>query len=94
MNKKLLFAASVMLALVACRGGRQPMTPVEEEDIEYRPLVTDSAAIDSIAYSGLVDNEAALEVPDIPQDKDVNMNASDVEITDIMSGGNVEEIKK
>jgi len=94
MNKKLLFAASVMLALVACRGGRQPMTPVEEENIEYRPLVTDSAAIDSIANSGLVDNEAALEVPDIPQDKNVDMNASDAEIMDIMSGGGDGDIKE
>ena len=84
--KKLIFVASVaLIALSSCRGRQQP-TPIVEENIEYRPLVTDSAAIDSINNSGMVDNDAALEMPDIPKDKGVDMGASDAEVMDIMSG--------
>ena len=86
--KKLIFVASVALltlSLASCRGRQQP-TPIVEENIEYRPLVTDSAAIDSISNSGMVDNDAALEMPDIPKDKNVDMGASDAEVMDIMSG--------
>ena len=83
--KKLIFVSLVLLALSSCRGRQQP-TPIVEENIEYRPLVTDSAAIDSINNSGMVDNDAALEMPDIPKDKGVDMGASDAEVMDIMSG--------
>ena len=86
--KKLIFVSSVALltlSLASCRGRQQP-TPIVEENIEYRPLVTDSAAIDSINNSGMVDNDAALEMPDIPKDKNVDMGASDAEVMDIMSG--------
>ena len=83
--KKLIFVSLVLLALSSCRGRQQP-TPIVEENIEYRPLVTDSAAIDSINNSGMVDNDAALEMPDIPKDKNVDMGASDAEVMDIMSG--------
>ena len=86
--KKLIFVASaalLTLSLASCRGRQQP-TPIVEENIEYRPLVTDSAAIDSINNSGMVDNDAALEMPDIPKDKNVDMGASDAEVMDIMSG--------
>ena len=87
MNKKLLFVSLVVLALVGCRGGNsKPMPPMEEEKIEYHPLVTDSAAIDSIAYSGLNNPDAAMAVPDIPKDKSVNMNANADEIENVMSG--------
>ena len=77
--KKLIFVSLVLLALSSCRGRQQP-TPIVEENIEYRPLVTDSAAIDSINNSGMVDNDAALEMPDIPKDKNVDMGASDAEV--------------
>ena len=86
--KKLICVASaalLTLSLASCRGRQQP-TPIVEENIEYRPLVTDSAAIDSINNSGMVDNDAALEMPDIPKDKNVDMGASDAEVMDIMSG--------
>ena len=83
--KKLIFVSLVLLALSSCRGRQQP-TPIVEENIEYRPLVTDSAAIDSINNSGMVDNDAALEMPDIPKDKNVDIGASDAEVMDIMSG--------
>ena len=83
--KKLIFVSLVLLALSSCRGRQQP-TPIVEDNIEYRPLVTDSAAIDSINNSGMVDNDAALEMPDIPKDKNVDMGASDAEVMDIMSG--------
>lgn len=82
--KKLLYFTFV-LALVSC-GSRQQPTPVVEEEIEYRPLVTDSAVIDSISNSGLVDNDALMEIPDIPTDKSIKMNANDDELMDIMSG--------
>ena len=78
--KKLIFVSLVLLALSSCRGRQQP-TPIVEENIEYRPLVTDS-----INNSGMVDNDAALEMPDIPKDKNVDMGASDAEVMDIMSG--------
>lgn len=85
--KKLLIVASIALVVLAsCRGRSQRPTPIVEENIEYRPLVTDSAAIDSISNSGMVDNDAILEMPDIPKDKNVDMGASDAEVMDIMSG--------
>jgi hypothetical protein len=56
--------------------------------------VTDSAAIDSIANSGMVDNEAALEMPDIPKDKQIDMNATDASLMDIMSGTGDGELSK
>ena len=87
MKKIIYFSLSALLtlSLASCRGRQQP-TPIVEENIEYRPLVTDSAAIDSINNSGMVDNDAALEMPDIPKDKGVDMGASDAEVMDIMSG--------
>ena len=87
MKKIVYFSLSALLtlSLASCRGRQQP-TPIVEENIEYRPLVTDSAAIDSINNSGMVDNDAALEMPDIPKDKNVDMGASDAEVMDIMSG--------
>ncbi|MBO4895358.1 MAG: hypothetical protein J5484_01020 [Prevotella sp.] len=87
MKKIIYFSLSALLtlSLASCRGRQQP-TPIVEENIEYRPLVTDSAAIDSINNSGMVDNDAALEMPDIPKDKNVDMGASDAEVMDIMSG--------
>lgn len=87
MRKSLLFAGLVIILLTACRGRSTRMEePIVEEEIEYRPLVTDSAAIDSIANSGMIDTDAALEIPDIPEDKNIDMNASDVSIEAIMSG--------
>ncbi len=85
---------ALALALASCRGRSQQLTPIVEENIEYRPLVTDSAAIDSINNSGMVDNDAALEMPDIPKDKDIDMNASDAEIMDVMSGSGDGELTK
>ena len=86
MNKHLVFVAFAALALTACRGRSEQPAPIVEEEIEYHPLVTDSAAIDSINNSGMVDNDAAMEIPDIPKDKGVKMNANDDELMDIMSG--------
>lgn len=86
MNKNFLIISLSVLTFVACRGGSKQPTPIVEENIEYRPLVTDSAAIDSINNSGMVDNDALMEIPDIPTDKNVDMNASDAEVMDIMSG--------
>lgn len=94
MNKNILFVALAVLALAACRGRSRQPTQFVEEKIEYHPLVTDSAAIDSIANSGMIDNDAALEVPDIPKDKNVDMSANDNEINDIMSGGDGELTKE
>ena len=84
--KKLVFVSLVILALASCRGRSQQPTPIVEENIEYRPLVTDSAVIDSISNSGMVDNDAGLEMPEIPKDGEINMNANDNEIKDIISG--------
>ena len=83
-----------LLVLMACRGRSEQPTPVVEEKIEYRPLVTDSAAIDSINNSGMVDNDAIMEIPDIPSDKDVNMSANDAEVMDIMSGTGDGDLKE
>jgi hypothetical protein len=94
MNKNILFVALAVLALAACRGRSQQPTQFVEEKIEYHPLVTDSAAIDSIANSGMVDNDAALEMPDIPKDKDIDMSANDAEVMDIMSGSGDGELTK
>ena len=93
MSKKLLYVAVGILLLSACRGRSQSQKYVEEE-VEYHPLVTDSAAIDSIANSGMVDNEAALEIPDIPKDKQIDMNATDASLMDIMSGTGDGELSK
>ena len=88
MKKVIYFSLSALLtfSLASCRGRSQQPTPIVEENIEYRPLVTDSAAIDSINNSGMVDNDAALEMPEIPKDGEINMNANDDEIKDIISG--------
>ena len=94
MNKNLLILALSIFTLVACRGRSEHRTEYVEENIEYHPLVTDSAAIDSIANSGMVDNDAALEMPDIPKDKDIDMNANDNEVMDIMSGTGDGELTK
>ena len=94
MNTKLLFVALVVLSLSACRGRGSPREEFVEEKVEYHPLVTDSAAIDSIANSGLIDNEAALEMPDIPKDKQVNMNANDASVVDMMSGSGDGDLDK
>ena len=94
MNTKLLFVALVVLSLSACRGRGSQREGVVEEKVEYHPLVTDSAAIDSIANSGLIDNEAALEMPDIPKDKQVNMNANDASVVDLMSGSGDGDLDK
>lgn len=84
--KKIFVLAIAVITLFACRGRSEHQTPIIEEEVEYRPLVTDSAAIDSIANSGMVDTDAALEMPDIPVDKNIDMSASDAEVMDIMSG--------
>lgn len=94
MNKNILFVALAVLALAACRGRSQQPTQFVEENVEYHPLVTDSAAIDSIANSGMIDNDAALEMPDIPKDKNIDMNANDAEVMDIMSGSGDGELSK
>jgi len=88
MKKIIYFSLSALLtlSLASCRGRSQQPTPIVEENIEYRPLVTDSAAIDSINNAGMVDNDAALEMPDIPKDKNIDMGATDAELMDIMSG--------
>lgn len=94
MNGKLFFVALVATALSAC-GGRAPRTEiVVEDEVEYKPLVTDSAAIDSIANSGMIDHEAAVEIPDIPKDKSIHMDANDEAVLDIMSGRGDGEIAK
>ncbi|MBR1411134.1 MAG: hypothetical protein IJ580_08560 [Prevotella sp.] len=85
MNKYLI-AILFVAVLASCRGNSKQPIPVEDEKIEYRPLVTDSAAIDSINNSGMVDNDAIMEIPDIPKDREVNMRANDAELMDIMSG--------
>ena len=86
--------ALAFLTLAACRGRSEQPTPVVEEEVEYRPLVTDSAAIDSINNSGMVDNDAILEMPDIPTDKNVDMNATDAAVLDLMSGSGDGDIKE
>ena len=94
MNTKLLFVALVVLSLSACRGRGSQREEFVEEEVEYHPLVTDSAIIDSIANSGMVDNDAALEMPDIPKDKQVDMSATDASVVDIMSGTGDGELPK
>ena len=94
MNKQLILVVFAALALAACGSRSSQPTPIVEEEVEYRPLVTDSAAIDSINNSGMVDNDAALEVPDIPKDKDIKMNANDDELMDIMSGSGDGDLDK
>ena len=94
MNKYHFIAVTlVLLALASCRS-RQQRTPIVEENVEYHPLVTDSAAIDSINNSGMVDNDAILEMPDIPKDKNVDMGANDAEVMDIMSGSGDGDLSK
>jgi hypothetical protein len=80
--------------LSACRGRSSQREEFVEEEVEYHPLVTDSAIIDSIANSGMVDNDAALEMPDIPKDKQVDMSATDASVVDIMSGTGDGELPK
>jgi hypothetical protein len=41
-----------------------------------------------------VDNDAALEMPDIPKDKQVDMSATDASVVDIMSGTGDGELPK
>jgi hypothetical protein len=88
------FLALVLLTLAACRGRSSQPTPFVEENVEYHPLVTDSAAIDSINNSGMVDNDAILEMPDIPTDKNVDMDATDAAVLNLMSGAGDGDIKE
>ena len=85
MSKKLLYVAVGILLLSACRGRSQSQKYVEEE-VEYHPLVTDSAAIDTINSAGMVDVDAAMEYPEMPSDQKINMKANDDEIKDIIDG--------
>ena len=100
MKKNLSVLAVSFFGLMAvsffssCRGRSQQPTQFVEENVEYHPLVTDSAAIDSIANSGMIDNDAALEMPDIPKDKNIDMSANDAEVMDIMSGSGDGELTK
>lgn len=95
--KKRIFIFPIIifaLALTSCRGRSQRLTPINEENVEYHPLVTDSAAIDSINNAGMVDTDEPLEIPEIPKDKSIDMNASDAEIMDVMSGSGDGELTK
>lgn len=87
MNKQLLLVLLVAVLFAACRGRGRSRDEIVIEDVKYQPLVTDSAAIDSIANSGLVDEVAPMEVPDIPKDSEVDMNATDEAAEEIMTGG-------
>ena len=60
MDKKLLFVALAVLLLSACRGRSSQSEQFVEEEVEYKPLVTDSAAIDSINSAGMVDVDASM----------------------------------
>jgi len=89
-----MLAALVLLAFTACRSrSSRNQAPVEEE-VEYHPLVTDSAAIDSVANAGLVDMDAdeGMEYPEMPGESKIDMNATDDELMDIVTGSDdVEE---
>ena len=85
MKKNLLIIALAILTFVACRGRSDRLHYVEEE-VEYRPLVTDSAAIDSINSAGLADVNDSMIYPDIPEEGKINMKANDNEIADIIDG--------
>ena len=86
MNKKLLFVAMAVLSLAACRGRSSQAEQFVEEEVEYKPLVTDSAAIDSINSSGMADVDAEMEYPDMPTDQKINMKANDNEIKGVIDG--------
>ena len=86
MNKKLLFVALAVLLLSACRGRSSQSEQFVEEEVEYKPLVTDSAAIDSINSAGRVDVDASMEYPDMPKDAKINMKANDDEIKGVIDG--------
>lgn len=88
MKKNIYFSLSALLALslASCRGRSQQPTPIVEENIEYRPLVTDSAAIDSINNAGMADVNDSMIYPDIPEEGKINMKANDNEIADIIDG--------
>lgn len=92
--KKSLFILSVILVVLASCRSKSRQIQVVEEEIEYRPLVTDSAAIDSISNSGMVDNDAVMEYPDIPKDGSINMSATDDEVMDIISGAGDGDLTK
>ena len=83
MSKKLLYVAVGILLLSACRG-RSQSQKYGEEEVEYHPLVTDSAAIDSINSAGMVDVDAAMEYPEMPTEQSVNMKANDDEIKGVI----------
>ena len=86
MSKKLLFVAMAVLLLCACRSRSSRLPEYVEEEVEYHPLVTDSAAIDSINSAGMADVDAAMEYPDMPSDANINMKAHDDELMDIIEG--------
>ena len=86
MSKKLLFVAMAVLLLCACRGRSSRLPEYVEEEVEYHPLVTDSAAIDSINSAGMVDVDAAMEYPEMPTEQSVNMKANDDEIKGVIDG--------
>ena len=86
MSKKLVFVAMAVMLLCACRGRSSRLPEYVEEEVEYKPLVTDSAAIDSINSSGMADVDASMEYPEMPADEGVNMNAHDDELKDIIEG--------
>ena len=87
MKKTIYFSLSALLtlSLASCRGRSQSQQYVEEE-VEYKPLVTDSAAIDSINSAGMVDMDANMEYPEMPKDEGINMKANDDEIKGVIDG--------
>ena len=86
-----VFFALLLLSFIGCnrnRAARQYERFQEDSDrIEFITPPEDTVKIEEEGDDlGSADDEDLLVIPDIPQERDVNMGASDYELKKMMSG--------
>ena len=86
-----VFFTLLLLSFIGCnrnRAARQYERFLEDSGkIEFITPPEDSVKIEEdVDDLGSADGEDLLVIPDIPQDRDVNMGASDYELKKMMSG--------
>lgn len=86
-----VFFALLLLSFIGCnrnRAARQYERFQEDSDrIEFITPPEDTVKIEEEGDDlGSTDDEDLLVIPDIPQERDVNMGASDYELKKVMSG--------
>lgn len=88
----LLFAVMAGLAVSSCRMSQEKryeryLEQKNDTTFEYIEQARDSVVDEEAEAVGAITNDDGLvAVPDIPKERDVNMNADDYEMKKVMSG--------